>query len=85
MATLYIVNHAESLESCLGVARTGDVVLLIQGAASAAAYDHPRPVIALQDDLLAQGVTELGANVTSTDYPGFVELAVAHQPIVSWR
>lgn len=82
MPTLHIVNHAEALTSCLEVAAADDSVLLIQEAASCALNDQPRRIIVLEEDLEDSGA--LGANVESTNYPGFVDLVVSHQPTVSW-
>lgn len=85
MPTLYIVNHGDALASCLEVASPEDSVLLIQDAVEAAAEDHDRTIIALAEDLAQRQIAGLGANVTTTDYPGFVQLVTRHQPIVSWR
>ena len=85
MSALYIVNHASVLAGCVALAGPNDSILLIQDAVLAAATDHDRPVVALQEDLTSRAIEHIGRHVETTDYAGFVELTVRHQPIVSWR
>lgn len=97
---LHIVNKSPfqtgSLDSCLRMAQSGSALLLIEDgvyAATAGSAAESRmhaaceriKVYALRPDMDARGVTgRLLEGVTLVDYPGFVDLAVAHATSQSW-
>ncbi|MBX3707408.1 MAG: sulfurtransferase complex subunit TusB [Pseudomonadales bacterium] len=88
MNILFIVNHMAGLDSCLALAGATDTVLLIEDGVYAAVT--PRAwsgrLIALEPDVRARGLAaRLAPGVTLVDDAGFVELTVAHSPVVSWR
>jgi sulfur relay protein TusB/DsrH len=96
MASLHIINTSPgggaALSNCLRAARPGDTVVLIGDGvlcANRAALTH-RNVrdlswCALADDVEARGIGHLvAAFVRQIDDGTFVDLTVAHQPIVSW-
>ena len=81
MACLHLVSNASALAECLSIAAPDDSVLLL--CASSAANEFERPLLVLKDDL-PSGLS-LKATVTAISYQEFVELAVNHRPIISWR
>lgn len=88
MATLHLISTTAGLDPCLRVAAEGDVVLLIANGvyAAVAAAAPPRALLALEADVTARGLQQrLGGLVRVIEDDEFVALAVAHQPIVSWR
>ena len=86
MATLHLVNHARALPACLARAGTDDAVLLLEDGVYAAAAPLPRAVFVLEADVRARGLgTRLPAEAAVIDDAGFVDLVVAHQPVVTWR
>lgn len=90
-------GESMNLLQCLERAGEGDAVLLLEsgvyaaisGSALAArlaeALGKVR-VFALAEDMSARGIAdaELMAGIERVDYRGFVELSLAHSPIVSW-
>lgn len=101
MATLHTVNKSpfstQSLLSCLGHAKAGDTVLMIEdgvyGAASGtgladamAALGANVTLAALGPDLKARGIDEgrLISGVKTVDYAGFVDLAATHDRTQAW-
>lgn len=96
---LHIINKSplqnSSLDSCLRVAQSGDL-LLIEDAVVAATTGNACAaklteamgrvkVYALQPDLEARGLGDRLLNgVTAVDYGGFVDLAVANKNCQSW-
>jgi tRNA 2-thiouridine synthesizing protein B len=88
MAILHIVNRRAGLESCLAIADASDAILLIEDGVYAAGKPHPWPgaVFALRPDVEARGLLgRLSAGVQLATDADFVELVVAHKPIVTWR
>jgi tRNA 2-thiouridine synthesizing protein B len=97
---LHIVNkshaQANSLHSCLRLARAGAALLLIEdavyaatrgGAASSGIVEAAKrlKVFALQPDVDARGMTgKLVDGVTAVDYAGFVDLVVEYPNTQSW-
>ena len=96
MATLHIINDSSggAVARCLYVASTGDAVLLIGNGiylADAATFVKFRAKArgfnwcVLADDARARNLEHrLASDVALIDDDGFVDLVVAHQPIVSW-
>ena len=95
---LYLINKSplmfNNLKSVLGIAPSGDPILLYEdgvyaasvGAASEdlvqqALDDHP--VYALRADLDARGIVRLVDGIRVIDYDGFVELVEQHH-VVPW-
>ncbi len=101
MSTLHTVNKSpfstQSLVSCLGHAKDGDTVLLIEdgvyGAISQSGISDTISARAtevnlcvLQPDLEARGVdaAKVVEGVNLVDYSGFVELAAKHSLTQAW-
>lgn len=101
MATLHTVNKSpfqnQSLQSCLGHAKSGDSVLMIEdgvyGAMSGTAISDAMATLAadvtlyvLGADLAARGIDagRLAEGVTSVDYDGFVDLAADTDRTQNW-
>jgi tRNA 2-thiouridine synthesizing protein B len=98
MATLHLVNapspRSAALAQCLYAAKAGDTVLLIENGtfcAVASTFDaiarKPAELTwcALADDVRSRGIESLLANtIVLVDDRAFVDLVIAHQPIVSW-
>ncbi len=97
MASLHIINsHAANgyvLSRCIASATSGDAVLLIGDGVYCAVADLfalavKRPKLqwfGLQADADARGLLgRLADTVELIDDARFVELVVAHQPIVTW-
>lgn len=101
MATLHTVNKSpfstQSLISCMGHAKAGDTVLMIEdgvyGATSGTALADAVASLAegvtlsvLAPDLAARGLSadRLMDGVKSVDYAGFVDLAATHDRTQSW-
>lgn len=88
MPILFIVNHSSALASCLAIADVADTVLLIEDGVYEATRTHDwnGQLAALEPDLRARGLLKrLAPGVVVVEDTGFVELVVAHQPIVTWR
>ena len=88
MPILFIVNHSGALASCLDIAGAADTVLLIEDGVYGATRTHDwnGHLAALEPDLRARGLlNRLAPGITVVDDAGFVDLVVAHQPIVTWR
>lgn len=88
MNILFIVNNAAALDACLALAGGTDTVLLTEDGvyAGTRARAWPGRLHALEPDVRARGLAErLAPGVTLVDDAGFVELVVAHSPVVSWR
>ncbi len=88
MAVLFIVNRASALASCLATAEASDTVLLIEdgvfGAIGAPAARSP--IAALEPDLRARGLLgRIADGVRAISDADFVDLAIAHSPVVTWR
>ena len=83
MAALHIVHSVDALASCLELAEDQDAVLLLGEAARLGREDYLRPVLVLEDVFPAE--IPYGDQVSATDYPGFVDLVIRHQPIITWR
>lgn len=96
---LHIVNKSpmenSSLESCLNVATSGDVLLIEDAVYAATTGNGFAPkllaamgkvkVYVLQPDLDARGMGDrLLAGVTSVDYSGFVDLTTTNKTCQSW-
>ncbi len=97
---LHTVNkspfQANSLLSCLRVAKEGSAILLIEdGVYGALKGTQATPtleealkkhtVYALEPDLLARGVREqLHEGVKTVDYGGFVDLVAGHDTVQAW-
>ena len=85
MATLHIVNKPTNLASCLTVAEPADAILLIEDGVYAVPPTTTVSLKALREDVLARGMKSHTADsVTLISYEEFVDLVVAHQPVVSW-
>ena len=87
MATLHIVSRGQALESCLRIAAAGDTVLLIEQAIDAAKEPCKRTLVLLRDHCEnASWLRDTSRpDLATTDYSGFVDLVVTHQPVVTWR
>jgi tRNA 2-thiouridine synthesizing protein B len=88
MAILFIVNRAQALASCLGVASTSDTILLIEDGVFAATsvHDWTGELAALEPDVHARGLAaRVHPDVRVVDDTRFVELVTTHEPIVTWR
>ena len=101
MATLHTVNKSpfqnQTLLSCLGHAKAGDAVLMIEdgvyGAMSGTALKDAIANMAadvslyvLGADLAARGINagRVADGVISVDYEGFVDLAASHDRTQNW-
>jgi len=100
MAMLHTVNKSpserNSLDSCLGHAKTGSSVLLfedgiyavVKGSAAAERIKKASgvSVYALGPDLKARGIgdDQIIEGVTVVDYGGFVDLVEKHDNVQSW-
>lgn len=101
MGTLHTVNKSpfqnQSLLSCLGHAKAGDAVLMIEdgvyGATTGTAVSDALANMAadvslyvLGADLAARGIDagRMAEGVTSVDYEGFVDLAASHDRVQNW-
>lgn len=101
MSTLHTVNKSpferNSLASCLGHAKPGDAILLIEdgvvggrksGSFAARVADAAKTcsVFVLGPDLAARGMKpeDLAPGVGTVDYGGFVDLVAKHDRSQSW-
>ena len=101
MAMLHTVNKSpferNTLESCLGLAKKGSSVLLIEDGVFAAldrtahsgrlkAVSGDLKFYVLGPDLRARGLdeTNIMENVEVVDYAGFVDLVAAHDNVQAW-
>jgi len=98
---LHIINKSPftttALTSCLDVAQSNDVIVLIEDAVVAARINtaitaeimsalKTKTIYALKTDLEARGLNEqLIIEIKLIDYREFVELTVQHHPIQSWN
>ena len=95
---LYMINKSplmfNNLKSVLGIAPSGDPILLyedgVYAAAGGAASEelvrqalNNHPVFALRADLDARGIARLVDGIHVIDYDGFVELVEQHH-VVPW-
>lgn len=86
MPCLHVVNRSVALDACLRVARADDVILLIEDGVYAGVCRHDRPLLAIDTDVRARGLGDrLDSAVSVMTYADFVDLVVAHQPVISWR
>lgn len=86
MASLHVVNHPSALAACLKVAVPEDTILLIEDGVYSGIHSYDRPLLAIDTDVRARGLSErLDRTVSVKTYADFVELVVRHQPVVSWR
>ncbi len=96
---LHIINKSpltnSSLDSCLRVARSGDILLIedaVYAAASGNAFEGKIreamgrfKIHVLQPDLEARGLADrIIAGISPVDYGGFVDLATANKNCQSW-
>lgn len=96
MSTLHVLSHSPFTDgrfsSCLRLLGAADGVLLCGDAVHALqpgtapcnalqALNNPRFV--LLEDAQARAV-ELPAWITGVDYPGFVQLSIAHDKVNTW-
>ena len=96
---LHIINKSPmqntTLDSCLNVAQTGEILLIedaVYVAASGNAYESKLTealkrfkVYVLQPDLEARGLADrLMAGVSPVDYGGFVDLVTSSKNCQSW-
>ena len=97
MPTLHIINGSSdsgALARCLHAASSGDTLLLIGNgvyladAATFAKFRTKGPGFAwfvLADDVRTRNLADrLASDIGLVDDDGFVDLVVAHHPIVSW-
>ena len=101
MATLHTVNKSpfanQSLLSCLGHAKAGDTILMIEdgvyGAVSNTGLSDAMigmggavNLAVLTPDMKARGIDEsrLLDGVKTVDYAGFVDLAASHDRTQNW-
>ncbi|WP_456386521.1 sulfurtransferase complex subunit TusB [Profundibacter sp.] len=101
MATLHTVNKSpfstQTLLSCLGHAKAGDTILMIEdgvyGAAAGTGLSDAMAAMAgnitlavLAPDMKARGIDEgrLMDGVKTVDYAGFVELAATTDRTQNW-
>ena len=101
MGTLHTVNKSPfqnpTLLSCVGHAKDGDAILMIEdgvyGAATGTAITDALSNISadvtlyvLGADLAARGIDagRIAEGVTSVDYEGFVDLAADHDRVQNW-
>jgi tRNA 2-thiouridine synthesizing protein B len=86
MAALHLIHHPAALPACLRAADGDDALLLLHGGVYAAVASLDRAVYVLEADARARGLLDrLSGDATVVDDHRFVELAAAHQPVVSWR
>jgi len=85
MATLHLISNVASLDSCLATAGNADSILLIEDGVYVGTQAHSRDLKAIDDDVRARGLDgRLQPNTSVISYDDFVQLAVEHQPIVTW-
>ena len=99
MATLHTVNkspfESNTFDTCLGLAKSGSTVLLIEDGVYAAtsgttatdkiANANGITFCVLGPDLQARGLeSKLADGIKVVDYEGFVNLAAEHDSVQSW-
>lgn len=92
MTTLHLVSHPDALERGIASASAGDALLLIGDGVYAAIGPGAWPpaltipAYALDEALHLRGLDadRIAPAVRRLDYPGFVDLTVQHERIVSW-
>lgn len=99
MATLHLLSHSpfsdDRLVSCLRLLGQGDAVMLTGDAVYALtkgteqrqrleSLNPSNSLFALQEDLLARGLTDLPERAQAVDYAGFVELCCRFDRVNSW-
>lgn len=99
MATLHTVNkspfESAAFETCLGLAKSGSTVLLIEdGVFAATANNSAADMISKADgvnfavlgpDAQARGVeSKLADGIKVVDYDGFVDLVAEHDRVQTW-
>jgi len=85
------------LQSCLRLLAPGDSLLLLEDGVYLAAQlqekmQNSRPSLqgvklyALTPDVVARGISgKIPADFSGIDYPGFVQLCLAHPRVVNWN
>ena len=98
---LHIINKSpterNSLDSCLLLANSGDVVLLIEDGvyAAIAKAEHAEKIVSRKDDfrfyilgpdVAARGLSDIPLieDITVVDYEGFVAMVTDHAVSPSW-
>jgi len=99
MATLHTVNkspfESATFETCLGLAKSGSTILLIedgiyaatQGTKAAEAINNAEGInfAVLGPDAQARGVdSKLADGIKVVDYDGFVDLVAEHDKVQAW-
>ena len=99
MATLHTVNkspfESSSFKTCLGLAKSGSTVLLIEdGVYAATSGNSAADAISKSDginfavlgpDVQARGIADkLADGIKVVDYNGFVELVAEHGTVQAW-
>lgn len=88
MAALHLVVRSAALGPCAEACAAEDAILLLQDGvyAAAAAGELPNAVFALEPDVAARGLAgRLPGAVAVASDADFVDLVIAHQPVVTWR
>lgn len=84
---LHIINNTSALTTCLRIAQSSDVILLIENGVDAATYIDAKQysVYALKSDLIANNLLDkINSDIKVIDYDGFVDLTVENFPIQTW-
>lgn len=99
MATLHLLSHSpfadSRLSSCLNLLANGDGLLLCGDAVYALQTGTPHrqsleqlpdnvALFALDEDVLARGLTNLPERLQQVDYPAFVELCCRYERTNAW-
>ena len=99
MATLHTVNKSpfemNSFDTCLGLAKSGSSILMIEDGVYAATTGHSIAdkikntsgisFYVLGPDLQARGLeNKLADGIKVVDYDGFVDLAAEHSTVQAW-
>lgn len=81
-------HSSDALSSCLRVAGAEDVILLLEDGVYAAVSEiiqAPCPVMALQPDVLARGLSKrIKPSIKLVDDSGFVTLSIQATAVQSW-
>lgn len=86
MACLHLINHVAALGAALEVAHPQDCILLIEDGVYAAVNPSGRRLRVLDEDVQARGLQgRLHDSSDLATYADFVDLVVAHHPVISWR
>ena len=99
MAILHTVNKSpfemNTLNTCIGLAKNGSSILLIEDGVYAATTGHSAAstiknasgisFYVLGPDLQARGLeSKLAEGIKAIDYDGFVDLAAEHSSVQAW-